>query len=328
MGTFKVKSIINLDQTKVGDVIPESDFASITQSGNFVQLEYIEDENQKEPYKVEPGIWSIVKTAIGYKLTATTFIQDKLLPQLLQTKDITDKIDCFFKKIHLYKDFGYDVAKRVMLLYGPPGTGKSSIINLIANKYSSDSKTAVIIWPTDQLDPYEIKQFIKTFDYVGVEKMILICEDVGGIEMDQVRIKSDSSLLSLLDNQDKTFTIPTFGIATTNFPENLLGNLVNRPGRFDDKIEVGYPDGNSRKELLKFFSKEVVDETVLEEISLKKYQDFSPAHIKEVIIRSALYDMTLLASIKKIQSEIETYKKAFTKTAKLGIQDGYDPEFD
>jgi GTPase SAR1 family protein len=319
MGHFKVKKITNVDELKINDIIPESDFASLTPKGNFFQLEYIEDEDKREPYKVKPGIWAIQKTMSGLKLLETSFISDKILDSFTSTTHITDKIDCFFNKIPVYYEMGFEVAKRAALLYGPAGTGKSTAITKIANKYIADGKTSVIIWHTDKFEAYQVKDFIKSFSYAGVEKIILVAEDIGGVEIEQARIKSDSSLLSLLDNQEKTFTIPTFILATTNYPANFMGNLTNRPNRFDDKIEVGYPSSGQREKLLEFFGKDMVTDESKILISSNRAKEFSPAHIREVVIRAKIYDKTLAKVINEMCEEIDTYKRAFEKENRMGM---------
>ena len=319
MGFFKVKAKNKLSDMNIGDEIAESDFATITPEGTFVQLEYIEGTAEREPFDVKPGIWAIQKTSKGLILLPTSFVSDKILDSFVNTKNITDKIDCFFNKIPIYKELGFEVAKRAALLYGPAGTGKSTSITVVANKYASDDKTAVIVWHTDKFEAFEVKDFIKSFRYVGVEKIILIVEDIGGVEIDQVRMKSDSSLLSLLDNQEKTFTIPTFILATTNYPGNFMGNLTNRPNRFDDKIEVGYPTSEQRSKLLEFFAKDNITPESLVEIKENRCKEFSPAHIREVVIRSRLYDKSMESVIKEMCQEIETYKKSFEKSNKMGF---------
>lgn len=320
MGKFKVKSKINLDDVEIGDEIQESDFANLTQKGNFVQLEYIEENNKPEPYIVKPGIWAIQKTGRGLELLPTSFNSDKILESFINTKNITDKIDCFFSKISVYKELGYDVAKRAALLFGPPGSGKSTSITVIANRYVADNKTAVIVWHTDKFEAYQVKDFIKSYEYKDVDKIILIVEDIGGAEIENARFKSDSSLLSLLDNQEKTFTIPTFILATTNYPENFLGNLTNRYGRFDDKIEAPYPEADARVKLFKFFSRRELPQDAIDLIAGNKCKEFSPAHLKEIIVRSMIYDQTEVFVINEMIKEIDHFKASFSKKRKsMGI---------
>jgi hypothetical protein len=319
MGYFLVKANKNVHDLKVGDRIEESDFATLVDDGTFLQLEYKEELDKPRQHIVKPGLWSIEKDGLGLKLKTTSFVSDSILENFVNVKDLIDKIDCFFRNLNLYKEFGIEIPRRAALYYGPAGVGKTTGISQVAKKYLLDNETAIIIWATDKFDPYEVKDFVKTFKYDGVKKLIVVAEDIGGVEMDQIRIKSTSSLLSLLDNKEKTFTIPVFIIATTNFPEVFVGNLTNRPGRFDDKIEAKYPNGEERFQLIKFFAKNKYAEDLLERIKEKKYDEFSAAHLQEAIIRSAIYEMPLVDSLNSIAKDIENYKKSFRKTRKVGI---------
>lgn len=319
---FRVKKITNLDEVKLDDTFPTSDFATMTPGGKFVQLEFIEQENTKvEPYKVNPGIWAIVKTMAGLKLVETSFIQDEILETFSATKEIVDKIDCFFNRLHVYKKRKIEIPIRRMLLYGPGGTGKTEAIKCALKKYTGDSKTAIILWHTDKFESYQVKDFIKAFEYVGVERLILIVEDIGGVEQKEVNRPSDSSLLSLLDNQEKTFKLATMIIATTNHPETFLGNLTNRPGRFSDKIEVTWPNSDARKALLKFFSHgEEVTNELLDLIGDNKCKEFTVDHLKEIFLRSDLYGKTPFEVTQELLSEITKYNKGFqTGNSRMGF---------
>jgi SpoVK/Ycf46/Vps4 family AAA+-type ATPase len=323
MAHFIVKKITDISTLKVGDELPESDYSAISGSNSFVQLEYIEDKEEDEVgLEAQPGIYSIIATQMGLNLAKTSFVQDTILEEFVHTKDIETKVESFFSKFHVYKKYGIEIPKRNILLYGPPGSGKSTALIKVATKYAKDNETVVITYATDKFDSYEVKSLIKRLKYNGPKKLILIVEDIGGVEIDEVKMRSDSSLLSLLDNQEKIFKIPTLIIATTNFPEVFLGNLTNRPGRFDDKIEVGYPDGEARKKLLMFFTQNQASPEAQSLMGDKKTLEFSPAHIKESIIRAELYDKTIEEVIKEMLKEIDLYKKAFSKKMKVGI--GFD----
>lgn len=323
MAHFIVKKITDISTLKIGDELPESDYSAISNDNRFVQLEHVEDKDEEESGIIaEPGIFSIIATPMGLNLAKTSFVQDSILEEFVHTKDIETKVESFFSKFHVYKKYGIEIPKRNILLYGPPGSGKSTALIKVATKYAKDNETVVITYATDKFDSYEVKSLIKRLKYNGPKKLVLIVEDIGGVEIDEVKMRSDSSLLSLLDNQEKIFKIPTLIIATTNFPEVFLGNLTNRPGRFDDKIEVGYPDGEARKKLLMFFTQNQASTESQVLMSDKKTQEFSPAHIKEAIIRSELYDKTIEEVIKEMLKEIDLYKKAFSKKMKVGI--GFD----
>ena len=321
MGYFKVKSKVKLSELEVGTRLEESDFATMCEDGTFAQLEYIDEDNALPETEVNPGVWAIRKEFNSLKLYPVQFVDDNILESFVHTKHISDKIDHFFGKLDVYKELGIEVPKRGMLLYGPAGSGKTSTISKVIRQYGNDNKTAVLIWNTDKFESYMVKDFIKSFKYTnGTERFVLVAEDIGGVEVSEAHRASDSSLLSLLDNQEKTFSLPTLIIATTNFPETFMGNLTNRPQRFDDKIEVGFPDGKSRQELLKFYDRfNQMDEVIRELIGSQKCQEFTPAHIKEVVIRTAIYEKKMLDVIHEMTKEIENYKKAFSNKGKMGL---------
>jgi SpoVK/Ycf46/Vps4 family AAA+-type ATPase len=327
MGQFKLKSKINLMNMEVGSeqTLPTSDYATLLPDGTFAQFEYNEEDRPMERIKVKPGVWSFAKTMSGIKLTPTNFVSDKLLDSFTHTDNITQRINRFFERVNVYYEEGIEVPKRGMIIYGPPGSGKSSAINKVCNTYALDGKTAIVVWHTDKYEAHTVKDVFKALDYVdGVERLILVVEDIGGVEQEGSRRGSESSLLSILDNQEKTFTIPTLILATTNYPEMFLANLMNRPQRFDDKIEVGYPSADDREALLNFYTKNTSLEVDIKAIRSDKCKVFTPAHIKEVKIRSRIYDKTIAEVIEEMVKEIELYNRAFTKRNKLGMGGSYD----
>lgn len=317
MGKLVLESKINLDEMKLGDSLEESDWSSITKEGNFVQFKYKKDAVEKPRHTAKAGIYSLSRSAMGLFLEKSGFTSDDVLRDFVNTKESMEKIDKFFGAIDIYKRYGR-FPKRGALFYGPPGTGKTTLLAESCRKYSEDGKTFILIWHTDKIEAGDVKDFIKHLSYdEGVEKMILVAEDIGGIEIDQARIRSESALLSLLDNQEQTFKIPVYIAATTNYPENFMGNLTNRPNRFDDKIRVGFPPAEARVKLLEFYDK---DKLATEEdynlLKSKKCDEFTPAHIGEIVIRSAIYQQSISDTIKQVLEEIAVYSRGFAEKGK------------
>lgn len=321
MGYFTISAKNKLNDLEIGTKINESDFATLTPEGTFVQLVYVEeDDTDVTSYDVHPGVYTIQKTMTGLKLEKTSFVKDAILDEFVSTVAIEAVVDSFIRNIPLYKEFGFEVAKRSALLWGPPGCGKTTAIAKMVDKYTINNEMTVVIWPTDKFESHVVKDFIKSFKYQGTKILLLIAEDLGGTEMEETRFRSDSSLLSLLDNQEKTFTIPTLILATTNYPQSFLANIANRPGRFEDKIKVDYPPKEARSKLLAFFSKGQLDEDTLKLIESDKCKEFTPAHIKEVYVRSRLRELPIKKVIEEVLKEIELFKKSFDdKKGNLGF---------
>lgn len=317
---FKVKSVVDMKDAKEGEKIPESDFSLFTSDDKFIQFEYV-DEGQTETYPVKAGIWYItLDESRQFCLKSSSFVSEPMLEEYTYTKNISDKIHAFFSKRSAYEKYGI-FPKRGILLYGQPGTGKSATISKLCREYDGRHDTAVVIWHTDKFEASDVKAFIKRFEYQKpVDKLILVIEDVGGCEYQgSNKMPSNSSLLSLLDNVEKTFSIPTMILATTNYPENMLENLTNRPQRFDDVISVKPPSSDFRERFLTFFSQDGADEKVKAKIREKKYEKLSIAHIKEVVIRAAIYDISLNEALDQILEQSTKAQHDFMDKRKLGM---------
>lgn len=319
---FKLKKKTDLNTINLEDPLPESDFSLLTEDNKFLQFEFVETEEfSNKEYTIKSGIYTISLESQTMVLKSSGFSKASLLEDYVSTKDITSKINTFFNRIHIYEQLGED-PKRAMLLYGPPGAGKSVTISKICNDYAQSNDTTIVIWPSDKFEAKNVKDFIKRFDYTtnNISRLLLVIEDLGGVESGEgPRRYSESSLLSLLDNVEKTFKVPTMIIATTNYPEHFLENLTDRPQRFDDVMEVKRPNGEFRAKFLEFFSRVPVSEAAKELIKDKKYDNFSVAHVKEVVIRSALYDISLEEAIEKINEQSTRVKKGFKDNRRMGM---------
>lgn len=325
-GKFIVRKVTKIDDFKEGTEIPESDLL-IKNEDTVVQFEYIEPPKEKHPkYEAEPGIYNIGYKGQRLALIPLELRQRRLLTSYDNTKQIMGEAINFFDNIPELKKLQEDNEimggdlKRAILLYSPPGYGKTSAITQSAQGLvKEDPNTIVINWPTSEIRSSDVNRFMAKIDYKTCSRLIFVIEDIGGGEQEDYHGRErgiDSSLLNLLDGVDKVFPIPTFIIATTNHPGSLLDALADRPGRFDEYIELDPPSFEQRIELIEFIGKRKINEE--EKTALKKAEDFSPAHLAEVVKRSVLKKKTFTEVITEMTEHKVKVSKRFEQRKNKG----------
>ncbi len=301
-------------------VIPESDL-TLQFKDHIVQFEY-EDGEDKPPKKtkIKPGIFTIMQTNQGIVLDPVVPRTIELLKSVLNTKTIIEEHDSFFDNLDVYTKYNRE-PRRAILMFSAPGQGKSTTINHLANKYTQgdDHGTVVIYWDTSSVGSNAVADFFGSRSVFKneVKKMLFVIEDIGGGTKENSYGGGkavESSLLELLDGNSAKFMkedgtiVPTFTMSTTNSPEMLTTNLVDRPGRFDKIIELKAPNAAERIEILKFISKDesisAEDESYITSSEVDK-MNLSIAHLQELFIRQKIYG----TSIKEILKEFKDHKK-------------------
>jgi len=320
-GEFIVKKVTKLTELKEGDKISESDLC-FQNDERIIQCEYVKEETKKEKYKIKPGIYSLAHIGNSIGLEEMNMKQRRILETYDNSKNIMGEAKLFFSQKEVY-DFLEKAMKRAILVYSPPGFGKTCAITKVsADLCEEDPGTVVISWPTAELDARHVSRFLTTRSEYTKEctRLVFIIEDIGGGEMeDRSGARGiDSALLNLLDGVDVAFSLPTFIIATTNYPGNLLDALADRPGRFDEFIELLPPDFEQRVELVQFIAKRNL--TVDEINALRRAENFSVAHLSEIVERSLLKKRSYETVIDEICNHRATFSRNFEKArAAMGI---------
>ena len=183
-----------------------------------------------------------------------------------------------------------------LLLEGAPGNGKT----LFAKALAGESKVNFI--PAKATDfesmfmaigPMKVKLlfrkarkkapcivFIDEFDGIGTVRNY----SGSAIETENTRIVT--ALLNELDGFEKTDGVLV--IAATNSIKALDPALI-RPGRFDAKLTVPYPDFEARKQLVQMYCKgKNPDSECSPEKLAKMFENFSCAKIETVLNRASL----------------------------------------
>lgn len=210
-------------------------------------------------------------------------VDDLILPTL-----VMNKINNFVEGIkHREKiiDFGIEMHNS-LLLYGPPGCGKTSAANYISYALDLPLVTARLDSMVSSLLGSTAKNIKKVFSYANDKPCILFLDEFDAI----AKARDDSQELgelkrvvnSLIQNIDQ-FTHNNILIAATNHHE-LLDNAVWR--RFTEVLQIGKPDTEARKRMLKNFIKEFPNDFIKDRrkktIIIDLLNDKSPSEIKNI----------------------------------------------
>lgn len=326
MSKFKVKKVTEIkDESTVESVmaleLPTSDLC-LTAGNKIIQFEYMdEDQSPIEKVPVKPGIYSMKKTVSGIGLAPTELRNQPLLTSVMNTRAIKQQVYAFFNKIEVYKRLKQPL-KRSILLYSAPGLGKSSAIGQTCSELrEEDTGTVVLLWPSSELKAEDVSNFLSfAADYTPeVTRLLLILEDIGGMQEEGNHRHVSAGMLNMLDGMGVTFTVPTFIIATTNFPESLMETLNDRPGRFDELIELLPPKGDERVAILEFIENRTLTDSEKSALMNKRADSLSIAHLKEIAIRAALFDKTFDEVIDQMLNHKKRIKKNFSKQESMGI---------
>jgi len=322
-GKFIVKKITKFADLVEGQELemPESDLC-FQNENSIIQMKYERPEDDRK-YEVKPGIFTFSETSAGLVLTKVELKQRDLLTSVDNTAKILKEAQTFFSRLHVYEKLQRP-KKRGVLLFSRPGMGKTSAIEKVCSEFiKEDPGTVVVLWPTSEIEADSVVRFFTSRSEYSKDctRLVLIIEDIGGGERDGDRGTSpvDSGLLNLLDGVGLTFRLPTFIVATTNHPENLLESLADRPGRFDLMLQLNPPTHKEKIELLRFISKRDLTPDEENAIGGKGTEEFSIAHLEEIAVRALLHDKDYPSVIQELVDHSKRYKKAFEKDRTLGL---------
>lgn len=235
---------------------------------------------------------------------------------LKEEKDELEEIVDFLKNPAKYNGIGARIPKGVILT-GPPGTGKTLLAKAVAGE------AGVPFFSISGSD------FVEMFVGVGASRVRDLFSDakknapciVFIDEIDAVARRRGTGLGGGHDEREQTLNqmlveMDGFGVnegiivmAATNRVD-ILDPAILRPGRFDRKVAVGYPDVRGREEILKVHSKgkPLGDDVDLEEVA-RTTAGFTGADLENLLNEAAIR----AASENRKYIVSEDIKKSFIK---------------
>lgn len=241
---------------------------------------FIPSDNYIVLEKLPAGLFTVEvkETYDGTKITLTrlNLSREHLLDlNSAEEEYIGNLIDQFITKQSEFKKLGI-AHKTGIMLYGSPGTGKTSILVSVVEKVMAVNGVAFLL--KNGVDIYSFDRFYKTvFRKIEPDRLMLnIFEDIDGMAGE-----AETTLINILDGIGDCEN--TINLATTNYTERLSDRIVNRPGRFDRRIEIKSPSYDNRE---KYFRLRVPAD-YLKGIDLtywvKETEHFTLAQLNEVV---------------------------------------------
>lgn len=267
---------------------------------------FIPSEEVVVKQQVPPGLYSIrYAQNIGYFLFKENYKYDDIF--MLPTddvKNVVSQIDKFWAKGKVFAKYGL-AHKRGILLHGKQGTGKSSLINLIVTNLINDLQGVVFTIKTkDDLTAYAtfMPQYFKTIE--PHRPVVTIIEDLDGLI--EYSSEAESMLLNMLDGLEQMEK--TVYIATTNYPEKLKARILNRPSRFDIRLEIKVPTAEVRKFYLlrKLNEEDILSPSNPNGHDIDKWVELtdglSMAHLREMIVSIVVLENSLEETVEKLRA--------------------------
>lgn len=253
------------------------------------------------------GYYKVTVHWSGTSLTSHELETDELLFTTEQEKTL-DLLRTEISALMDVKEF----TKRSYLLCGEPGNGKTTIIRQLLK----ENNDAYVFEVTGSLDEETGLDFIgdlpeDKLKFVVFEEVLTHVQD------------SPTVLLKFLDGLTKLHR--TVILMTTNYPENLPANYVDRPGRIDRVLLYPAPKPKDQVELLEHLLTRKLTAEEIKELP----KDFSIAYLKELQIQEVVFNVPLLETLKQLKFRKTLINKGkFSSKVRSGIGFGNVEEED
>lgn len=296
----KVRSVVEL---KPGAIVNFNDFqvcaSNADGSIHMVNMDIHEPKPegpQNENYRIVPGAWRITPRQ---GIQPIQFSENVYFETETSAK-LSKIFNTFKNRLHVYDELELQKKKRAILLGSKPGCGKSALINHFCKTLLKEKNACVLFIDNQNVDFETVQTMFRTADKNAVDFIVLVIEDIGGNDLNSRRQNVDSTLLNFLDGADGVYHIPTLVVGTTNFLDELSETLTDRPGRFDVVETVQPPKDEDTIFLAESFIKRHLTQSEKEAVTGK---GFTPAYLRECVIRHKLDDITMEEAVSQLQAQ-------------------------
>ena len=237
------------------------------------------------------GVYEIEEGMFGLYLEKIQINTDSLVDLPDSTADeVRSIVDLFLsgETKEAFSRYGI-LYKRGILMYGPPGTGKTCIINQLIK--TAEEKNMIVLLDAKPFWVSDVVENIREIEG-GSRTIMVIWEEF------EKWTPWESNVLDLLDGIDQVDNV--IYIAPTNYIDKIPERIRNRPSRFANVIEVGYPSAEVRRIFLesKIHKEDNVDIAQWVEAT----EGMTIDHLKDLIISVLVLKVPFPSALEKLKT--------------------------
>lgn len=206
--------------------------------------------------------------------------------------------------------------KRAFLICGDPGTGKTRFIANTVSKAITEQDAIVISVHSVHNMTYLLKGVNMIASFLRDRMKIIIIEEL----YELMKEKPLGEILQLLDSSSLRDNV--LFLITTNHPERIPYNLIDRPSRIDEIVPV-YKEDFNQDFIVNWYEHVMGNPFPEEELTSGFLKDvegkLTLAYLQEVFLKSFMEDISLSESYGKIKIRKAMIQKQFARSGEIGF---------